>query len=233
MRHLPSGREVRVQPGPFPAEKETVGSSRRICVAVLVCLACLGGASIASAADDALLAPVATCPSADQLNLDQAAAQQSMLCLTNWARTQSGLPALQLDTTLNDAGRAKLAADVSCGEFTHTPCGNAFSSVFSTYLSGARGYQIGENIAWGTGHYGTPRETMNGWLQSPGHRANILTAAFRDLGIGYLPNQTFQGYSGAALWSQEFGVRDGQAAATTTQPAATAKKKPALRKHRR
>jgi uncharacterized protein YkwD len=103
-----------------------VGFRGRIALVLLVCLACLGGAAAASAADDPLLAPAGTCPSADQVSLDLATAQQSMLCLTNWARTKSGLPALQLDATLNDAGRAKLAADVSCGEFTHTPCGNAF-----------------------------------------------------------------------------------------------------------
>jgi uncharacterized protein YkwD len=209
-----------------------VGSRRRICIAVLACLACLGGAGAASAADDPLLAPSGTCPSTDQLNLDEAAAQQAMLCLTNWARTQSGLPALQLDASLNEAGQAKLAADLSCGEFTHTPCGNPFSSVFSTYLAGTRGYQIGENIAWGTGHYGTPRETMNGWLQSPGHRANILTGAFRDVGIGYLPNQAFQGYGGAALWSQEFGVRDGHPSAAPLPAKPVAKKKPARKRRR-
>jgi uncharacterized protein YkwD len=206
-----------------------VGSIRRSCVAVLACLACLGGAAAARAGDDPLLAPAGTCAADDQLQLDQAAAQQSMLCLTNWARTQSGLPALRLDQTLNEAGRTKLAADVSCSEFTHTPCGNPFSAVFATYLAGARGYQIGENIAWGTGHYGTPRETMDGWLKSPGHRANILTAAFRDLGVGYLANQSFQGYGGATLWSQEFGARDGAPAA---QPAPVVKKRPA-RKHAR
>jgi uncharacterized protein YkwD len=179
---------------------------------LLACLASLAGASVAAAADDPLLAPAGTCPSAEQLGLDQSAAQQSMLCLTNWARSHAGLGPLQLDAGLNQAGKAKLTADLSCGEFSHTPCGSALSSVFASYLAGNRGYQIGENIAWGTGRYGTARETMNGWLQSPGHRANILTAAYRDLGIGYLANQAFQGHDGAVLWSQEFGVRDAASA---------------------
>jgi uncharacterized protein YkwD len=184
---------------------------RTIFAALVACLAFFGGAAAASAADDALLAPAGTCTSADQLGLSQAAAEQSMLCLTNWARTKSGLPALTLSATLNAAGDAKLAADVTCGQFSHTPCGSPFSNVFATYLAGAHGYSIGENIAWGTGHYGTPRETMDGWLKSPGHRENILTAGFREIGIGYLADQTFQGYAGATLWSQEFGARDGQA----------------------
>ncbi|MGZ4314260.1 MAG: CAP domain-containing protein [Gaiellaceae bacterium] len=40
-----------------------------------------------------------------------------------------------------------------------------------------------------------------------GHRKNILTPGFRELGIGYQPNETFQGYKDATLWSQEFGTR--------------------------
>ena len=48
---------------------------------------------------------------------------------------------------------------------------------------------------------------MNSWLHSAGHRKNILTPGFRELGIGYHPDETFQGHRGATLWSQEFGTR--------------------------
>ena len=62
---------------------------------------------------------------------------------------------------------------------------------------------------------------MNGWLHSTGHRENILRADYRELGIGYLADQTFQGYAGATLWSQEFGVRT-PAPATSSPPPAIA-----------
>jgi hypothetical protein len=52
------------------------------------------------------------------------------------------------------------------------------------YLDGAHGWGIGENIAWGTGGLGTPRSIVRAWMHSPGHRANILNATFRDIGIG-------------------------------------------------
>jgi uncharacterized protein YkwD len=81
--------------------------------------------------------------------------------------------------------------------------------VFARYLAGARGYDIGENIAWGTGDYGSARQTMSLWLHSAGHRTNILTASFHDIGIGYLSGQTFLGQDDATLWSEEFGVRRG------------------------
>ena len=186
----------------------------------------LGLASVASAASDpyaALLAPSGTCgPAADQLGLDASTAQVAMQCLTNYARAQQGLAPLQLNTTLNTAGQAKLKSNISCAEFSHTPCGQPFDTVFSSYVQGATSYQIGENIAWGTGSYGTPRQAMNGWVHSAGHRENILTAAYAELGIGYLPGQTFQGYEGATLWSQEFGLR-------TPSPGATSTPKPTLK----
>ena len=182
-------------------------------ILLLLCFAALSGAAVpgARSADDpyaALLAPSGQCgTAADQLSLDQATAQQAMTCLTNYARTQSGLVPLQPNSALNGAGQAKLAADLSCAEFSHTPCGRPFTAVFDTYVAGATSYTVGENIAWGTGSFGTPRQTMNGWLHSTGHRENILRADYRELGIGYLAAQTFQGYAGATLWSQEFGVR--------------------------
>jgi uncharacterized protein YkwD len=167
---------------------------------------CAAGADAAPSAS--LLAPAGVCgPAADRLNLDTTIAERAMLCLTNYARRHAGRKPLALSLVLDRAGQAKLAADLSCGDFSHSPCGEPFQSVFGSYLAGASWYTIGENIAWGTGQYGTPRETMNSWLNSPEHLQNILNSAFHDLGIGYLPGQSFQGTTGATLWSQEFGGR--------------------------
>ncbi len=191
-------------------------------------------AGAAGAADDpygAMLAPAGTCGAADdQSLLDQGTAQLVMTCLTNYARAQSGLKPLQLNAALSAAGNAKLGADVSCGVFSHEPCGKPFDSVFATYLQSATSFQIGENIAWGTGSYATPRQIMSAWLHSAGHRENILTAAFTEVGIGYLPNETFLGYPGAALWSQQFGTR-APAPSASTAPASTPEpKKPVVKK---
>jgi uncharacterized protein YkwD len=180
-------------------------------LALLACAGAALGAGSAKAAKDpyaSLLAPPAVCgPAAETLSLDQASAERTMLCLTNYARTRSGLEPLRANPLLAQAGQAKLAADLACGEFSHTPCGRSFRSVFAAYLRGTSSYQIGENIAWGNSDYGTPRQTMNSWLHSAGHRKNILAPGFRELGIGYQPDETFQGHSGVTLWSQEFGTR--------------------------
>jgi uncharacterized protein YkwD len=199
-----------------------------LAAALLLC------AGTARAADDpyaALLAPAGTCgPADEQLNLDQHTAQLVMACLTNYARAQSGLSPLQMNTTLDTAGNAKLAADLSCGVFSHEPCGRPFDAVFSAYTNAAASYRIGENIAWGTGSFGTPRQTMSAWLHSTGHRENILTAAFTELGIGYAPDEAFQGYTGAVLWAQEFGVRTAARSTASVPEAAALKHKPAAHK---
>src|SRR5438128_2163151 len=134
-----------------------------VCACAVACA--LLAASTGSAASDpysAFLAPPGACgTAAEQLGLDPSAAQLAMQCLTNYARAHSGLAPLALNATLAAAGQSKLKANVTCGAFTHTPCGVPFDSVFSTYIQGAASYAIGENIAWGTGNYGTPRATMD------------------------------------------------------------------------
>lgn len=53
-----------------------------------------------------------------------------------------------------------------------------------------------ENVAYGT-IYDTPEKVMNGWMNSPGHRANILTCSFTQIGVGYVQDGPY--------WTQEFG----------------------------
>src|SRR3954466_5541552 len=200
-----------------------------VIVASVFCAALL--CSSARADDDPyalLLAPAGTCGPADaQLGLDEQTAQLTMLCLTNYARQHAGLSPLSLNATLTTGGAAKLQADVSRGVFSHEPCGQPFDTVFAPYTAGASRFQSGENIAWGTGSFGAPRSIMDAWLSSTGHRENILTPNFKELGIGYLSNQAFQGTVGAVLWSQELGART-----TASAPPKPAVKKKPLRKRR-
>src|SRR5579863_4445006 len=186
-------------------------ASRRLIIALgcaLVAALSVGTTRAAARPVSSLLAPAGLCgPAADRLDLDLTTARKAMLCLTNYARIHSGLKRLVGSPTLDQAGEAKLDADLNCGEFSHTPCSKPFEEVFAAYLTGATAYTLGENIAWGTGSFGTPRQTMNGWLHSTEHLQNILSPAFHELGIGYLAGQAFQGATGATLWSQEFATR--------------------------
>ena len=72
----------------------------------------------------------------------------------------------------------------------------------------ARGYDVGENIAWGTLWLSSPRAIVAAWMASPPHRANILNARFRDTAIGvspHPPSSLARGQSGG-VYTQDFGV---------------------------
>jgi uncharacterized protein YkwD len=70
------------------------------------------------------------------------------------------------------------------------------------------GYEIGENIGWGTLWLATPRAMVAAWMGSPGHRANILDGRYRDTAIGISPHplsSLARGQAGA-VYTQDFGV---------------------------
>ena len=66
---------------------------------------------------------------------------------------------------------------------------------------------MGENLASGEETAGTPHEIVEGWMNSPGHRANILRPEFREIGIGlaYEPPQPVSGR--VAVYTTNFGGR--------------------------
>lgn len=70
---------------------------------------------------------------------------------------------------------------------------------------GYHGCLEGENLAWGSGPYATPRSIFQMWMRSQDHRENIL-GPYEDTGIG-LRIGTLEGNSGAHVWTEEFGSR--------------------------
>jgi Cysteine-rich secretory protein family/IPT/TIG domain len=72
----------------------------------------------------------------------------------------------------------------------------------------------GENVAYG---WATPAIVMNAWINSPGHRANLLNANFREIGIGVASSPA----TGRLYWTQDFGTRAGgvRSTASNTGPA--------------
>jgi uncharacterized protein YkwD len=66
----------------------------------------------------------------------------------------------------------------------------------------------GENLAYGTGPEGSPAEIVDRWMHSPGHRENILRAAFTEIGIGVtfdVPKREPAGTDPGATYATEFG----------------------------
>lgn len=112
--------------------------------------------------------------------------------LVNAERAKAGLSPVTLDTTLSKAAQVRAKETVSY--FSHTRLnGSTFSSAITEQGISFRG--AGENIAYGQK---TPQEVMNGWMNSAGHRANILNVNFTKIGVGYYQQ------NGVNYWTQLF-----------------------------
>jgi len=117
-------------------------------------------------------------------NLDEVRA--AILCLHNQIRAQNGLPLLKDNAKLRRAATGHSNDMVTQGFFDHTsPDGDSFVDriIGAGYAKRNDGWTIGENLAWGTGELSTPQAIMNAWMNSAGHKANILKKAYKEVGI--------------------------------------------------
>jgi uncharacterized protein YkwD len=133
---------------------------------------------------------------------------RATLCVLNKARARHNLRPLQLNRQLSTAASRHSRAMVRRKFFSHdSPDGASFVDRIreTGYLSGARGWYVGENIAYGSGDRSSPRSIGTAWMKSPPHRANILRAPFREIGIG-LTSGTPVGGRGAT-YTTDFGQR--------------------------
>lgn len=114
--------------------------------------------------------------------------------LTNLERANAGLPALSLNSLLNQAAQGHAQTMANTGTFSHVidGLGPADRITATGYVWSA----VGENIAYG---YGTPESVMLGWMNSAGHKANILGSQYTQMGVGYALNA-----SGRPYWVQVF-----------------------------
>ena len=111
----------------------------------------------------------------------------AILCLHNQIRAQNGLPLLKDNGKLRKAASGHSSDMVDQGFFDHTsPDGDTFVDriIGAGYAKRNDGWTLGENIAWGTGDLSTPAGMMNAWMNSAGHKANILKRAYKEVGIG-------------------------------------------------
>lgn len=150
------------------------------------------------------IAPLSACPGQADLSAPLATQVRAMRCLVDFARRGRGLSSFASSGLLNRAAAHKSTDILRCGEFSHEACGRPF-----TYWMEQLGYPAcgaGENIAWGSGRLGTARSIFRTWMRSQGHRENIL-GAFEEIGVGMRVG-SLEGYSGARVWTQNFGSRD-------------------------
>lgn len=118
--------------------------------------------------------------------------EQRVVELTNAERTKQGLPALQIDTELSKVARIKSEDMQKNNYFDHNS--PTYGSPFDMMKKFGISYKsAGENIAQGQR---TPEEVVQAWMNSAGHRANILNNSFTHIGVGYVESGNY--------WTQQF-----------------------------
>lgn len=151
--------------------------------------------------------PVETC---DGGSIDLNAAEKKLLKLHNEARTQRELEPLCPQPTLTEAARAHSEDMVEEDYFAHaSPGGETLGERLKRFGYTPEGYgywKVGGNIAWHSGPEAKPEAMFEGWMDSPGHRANILDEDFRQIGIGTHSGR-YEGYEESVMYTADFGVR--------------------------
>lgn len=174
---------------------------------LLLIVASLAGLTVAppaTADGGRLIAPASACPGQEALEAPAVAQESTMLCMIDFARAQAGLTALATTPELEQSAADKGDDILRCDSFSHFACGRDF-----TYWMRQTGYiasqcwRVGENLAWGTGAYGSVRSIFRAWMSSPGHRENILDD-FTQTGIS-LRIGALAGQPGTRLWAEHFG----------------------------
>lgn len=127
-----------------------------------------------------------------QMDASVSAFEAEVIRLVNDIRVQNGLQPLSANWELSRIARYKSQDMLDKGYFAHTSptYGSSGQMIKAFGLS----YRFaGENIAMG---YATPQAVVTGWMNSSGHRANILNSSYKEIGVGYVSNGNY--------WTQMF-----------------------------
>lgn len=118
--------------------------------------------------------------------------EKEVVNLVNNIRKEYGLSPLKLNSELSAVARLKSSDMREKGYFSHTsPTYGSPFDMMKTF--GIKYRTAGENIAMG---YRTPQAVVDGWMNSKGHRENILNSSFTEIGVGYIANGNY--------WTQMF-----------------------------
>jgi uncharacterized protein YkwD len=137
--------------------------------------------------------------------------RSSVLCLVNRVREHYGLDRLRYNPDLRRSATGHSNDMVANGYFSHFgPAGSTPSGRITRagYLTRARSYFLGEDLAGGEGRrYGSPLAIFRAWMHSPPHRANILNPRFHDVGVGVARGFPLGGGPNSATYTIDFGTR--------------------------
>ncbi|WP_319018236.1 CAP domain-containing protein [Microbispora sitophila] len=151
--------------------------------------------STAPATSPTASAPASTTPSASPTSGSAVgtAIENEVVRLTNAERAKAGCGPLKHDPRLRAAAYAHSANMSAQNKMEHVLDGR--DPGYRITLAGYTWRAYGENIAKG---YGTAQAVVQGWMNSPGHRQNILNCNYTDIGVGYVA-------AGGPYWTQDFG----------------------------
>ncbi|MCA1319096.1 SafA/ExsA family spore coat assembly protein [Bacillus tianshenii] len=122
-------------------------------------------------------------------------AEEQVAALVNQERSKYGLQPLKLNWELSRVARYKSQDMIDKYYFSHTS--PTYGSPFTMMKNFGISYRAaGENIAAGQK---TPQEVMNAWMNSEGHRKNILSSQYTEIGVGYAKGGSYGHY-----WTQMF-----------------------------
>ncbi|MDE6594814.1 MAG: hypothetical protein K2K44_02245, partial [Oscillospiraceae bacterium] len=128
----------------------------------------------------------------DKNDADVSDYEKEVVDLVNEIRKEYGLSELTLNTELSAVARAKSQDMKDKQYFSHTS--PTYGSPFDMMKTFGISYRTaGENIAMG---YRTPEAVVDGWMNSEGHRANILNSSYKEIGVGYVSSGNY--------WTQMF-----------------------------
>lgn len=121
--------------------------------------------------------------------------ENEVIRLVNVERTKRGLQPLKANWELSRVARLKSQDMANKGYFSHQS--PTYGSPFNMMENfGIRFSSAGENIAYGQK---TPAQVMTAWMNSPGHKANILSPSYTEIGVGLAKNK-----NGVPYWTQMF-----------------------------
>ena len=127
-----------------------------------------------------------------QVDSSVASFEAEVVRLVNEIRAENGLQPLKANWELSRVARYKSQDMLDKGYFSHTS--PTYGSPFQMMKAFGISYRTaGENIAMG---YSTPQAVVDGWMNSSGHRANILNASYTQIGVGYVSRGNY--------WTQMF-----------------------------
>jgi uncharacterized protein YkwD len=168
--------------------------------------------ALACACAPVAAAKPAACQSASAVPSDtgKQAIVRATLCVLNAERAKQDQPPLKLNSRLSKAAQGHARDMARKDYFSHDSLSGAtfVDRVKRTgYLSGAGTWTVGENIAWATGKLASPRAIVQSWMASAGHRANILSGSFREIGIGVAHDAPVADASPGGTYATDFGAR--------------------------